>query len=78
MTHINDGCKRTPEQKHLIREMAARCYLDGESTQRIAASYGVSTVSVWRWGQVAKKNGLQSLQPKPSPGRSRSLSPEQE
>ena len=78
MNEKTDGRKRTTEQKHLIRNMAARRYLDGESTKRIAASYGVSEVSVWRWGQAAKKNGLDTLKPKPPPGRPRTLTPEQE
>ena len=73
-----DGRKRTTEQKHLIRRIAAQRYLEGESPKRIAVSLGVSIVSVHRWANAAKDNGLDALAPKPPPGRPRKLTPEEE
>lgn len=58
--------------------MAAKRYFDGESPKRIALSYGVSVVSVHRWAKQARENGLESLAPKPPPGRPRKLSPDEE
>ena len=58
--------------------MAAQHYLEGESPTRIAASYGVSAVSVHRWGKQAGEAGIESLSPKPKPGRPRKLTREEE
>jgi len=58
--------------------MAAQRYLEGESPTRIAASYGVSAVSVHRWGKHAGEAGIESLSPKPKPGRPRKLTREEE
>jgi len=73
-----DGRKFSTEEKHLIRRMTAQCYLEGESLTRIAASYGVSAVSVHRWGKQAGEAGIDSLSPKPKPGRTRKLTREEE
>jgi len=73
-----DGRKFSTEEKHLIRRMAAQRYLEGESPTRIAASYGVSAVSVHRWGKQAGEAGIDSLSPKPKPGRPKKLTREEE
>lgn len=73
-----DGRKLSSSEQHLIRRMAAQRYLDGESPTRIARSYGVSNVSVHRWGKQAKEKGLDSLAPQPRSGRPRKLTPEEE
>lgn len=78
MTEKQDGRKRTKEQKHLIREMAVKRYLEGESAKRIAASYGVSTVSVHRWANTVKEGGLDALNPKKPTGRPRKLTDDEE
>ena len=75
MTDTIDGRKRTTEQKHLIRRIAAQRYLEGESSQRIADSVGVSVVSVHRWAHTAKENGRDALAPKPPTGRPRKWTP---
>ena len=73
-----DRRKFSTEEKHLIRRMAAQRYLEGESPTRIAASYGVSAVSVHRWGKQAGEAGIDSLSPKPKPGRPKKLTREEE
>lgn len=78
MTCMTDGRKRSNEEKHLIRRIAVQRYQEGESAKRIAKSLGVSVVSVHRWANSAKVNGLDSLAPKPPPGRPRKLSPHEE
>lgn len=78
MTCMTDGRKRSTEEKHLIRRIAVQRYQEGESANRIAKSLGVSAVSVHRWAKAAKEDGLESLAPKPPPGRPRKLSPNEE
>lgn len=78
MTEINDGRKRTKDQKHLIREMATKRYQAGESPKRIAASYGVSTVSIHRWANSVKDAGPDALKAKQPTGRPRKLTEDQE
>ncbi len=73
-----DARKLSTEEKHFIRRMAAKRYLANESPRRIAESYGVSEVSVHRWGKQARFNGIASLSPKPKCGRPRSLTPAEE
>jgi transposase len=53
-------------------------FLSGESPRRIAESYGVSEVSIYRWGNKAKAEGIKSLSPQPKSGRPRALTHEEE
>ncbi len=73
-----DGRKYSTEEKFLIRRMAAQRCLEGESQARVAASYGVSHVSVFRWVKQAREQGLDSLAPQPKSGRPRKLTEAEE
>ena len=73
-----DARKYSTDEQALIRRLAVQRVFDGERPCDITKAYGLSGKIIFRWIAKAKKDGLDSLAPLPRPGRTRTLTQEDE
>lgn len=73
-----DARKLSKEQKAVIRRLAVQRYMDGEKPSKIIEAYGLSDKIIYHWVKKAKTEGMESLEPIPHPGRTRTLTDEEE
>jgi len=73
-----DGRKLSIQEKAFIRRIAVQRVQYGERPCNVTASYGLSPKTIFRWLKKAKESGIDSLAPKPKPGRRRKLTQKEE
>lgn len=73
-----DGRKLSIQEKAFVRRISVQRVLDGERPCNVTASYGLSPKSIFRWLKKAREEGINSLAPKPKPGRRRKLTEKEE
>lgn len=73
-----DARKLSKDEQAVIRRLAVQRYFDGESPSKITEAYGLSDKIIFYWVKKAKEEGLDSLKPVPHPGRTRTLTEEEE
>lgn len=73
-----DGRKLSIQEKAFIRRIAVQRVQYGERPCDVTASYGLSPKTIFRWLKKAKESGIDSLAPKPKPGRRRKLTEKEE
>jgi transposase len=62
------------EEKHLLRKIAVRRVLDGESAAEITRCYGLGAKTIFVWLRDYRENGFEGLNPTLRTGRTRKLS----
>lgn len=73
-----DGRKLSIQEKAFIRRISVQRVWDGERPSHVTASYGLNSKSIFRWLKKAREEGIDSLSPKPKPGRRRKLTEKEE
>lgn len=73
-----DARKYSTKEQALIRRLAVQRVIDGEPPCQVTRAYGLSEKIIFRWIRKAKEEGLDSLSPLPRPGRTRTLTEEEE
>lgn len=73
-----DGRKLSIQEKAFIRRLSVQRVCDGERPSHVTASYGLNSKSIFRWLKKAREEGINSLAPKPKPGRRRKLTEKEE
>jgi transposase len=73
-----DARKLSKEEKAVIRRLAVQRYMDGEKPSKIIEAYALSEKIIYHWIRKAKEEGIESLNPIPHPGRTRTLTEEEE
>jgi transposase len=68
----------SPEELEHRRQLAVRRYLEGYSSDEIAAFLDVAPRTVWRWLARFHEQGPEGLAPRPAPGRPPKLTTTQE
>jgi transposase len=70
--------KGSPEELEHRRQLAVRRYLEGYSSDEIAAFLDVTPRTVWRWLARFHEQGPEGLASRPVPGRPSKLTTTQE
>ncbi|MCP4266140.1 MAG: helix-turn-helix domain-containing protein, partial [Candidatus Brocadiaceae bacterium] len=73
-----DARKYSTAEQALIRRLSVQRVFNGERPCDVTKAYGLSGKVIFRWIAKAKKDGLDSLAPLPRPGRTRTLTQEDE
>lgn len=73
-----DARKYSTSEQALIRRLAVQRVFDGARPSDITKVYGLSEKVIFKWIRKAKREGLDSLSPLPRPGRTRTLTEEEE
>jgi transposase len=69
-----DARSLSTEEKYLLRKIAVRRVLDGESAAEITRCYGLGAKTIFLWLRDYRKNGFEGLNPTLRTGRVRKLS----
>jgi transposase len=70
--------KGSASELEVIRRRAVRAVLDGQSQAAVAKTLGVHPVTVAKWMARHRADGEAGLAAKPTPGRPRFITPEQD
>jgi transposase len=70
--------KGTASELEAVRRQAVQMVLEGQTQAAVAVTWGVHSVTVAKWMARHRTDGDQALVAKPTPGRPRFLTPEQD
>ena len=74
---IIDGRILTHEQSEYIRKAAVQRYKEGEKPSEIIKSYGLNRTTIYKWIQLANRQGMEALKSTKGTGRPPKLTDDQ-
>ena len=74
---IIDGRTLTHEQSEYIRKAAVQRYKEGEKPSEIIKSYGLNSTTIYKWIQLANRQGMEALKSTKGTGRPPKLTDDQ-
>ena len=68
-----DARSLSTEEQALLRKLAVRRVLNGESPRAVTASFGLGKKTIYKWLKAVRENGEESLSPRSKTGRAPTL-----